>query len=648
MRRGVAAALLLVALASQAPADDPVFARTEERAPCAERDRLRRPFFGDLHVHTALSLDASTQGTRNRPADAYRFARGERIGVQPYDRDGKPLREMQLARPLDFAAVTDHAELLGEAHICSSPGLDGYDSWMCRIYRGYPRVAFFVMNFRTSRGDVAEPPTRFDFCGAGGERCLDAARTPWREIREAAEAAYDRSADCRFTTLVGYEWTGAAGPGNNLHRNVLFRNAVVPDLPSSFIDTPAPELLWRKLRETCTEAGTGCDALVIPHNSNLSGGRMFATLHADGSAMTADEAHIEAELEPIVEVMQHKGSSECMRGVDTADELCSFETLEMSNFNGRYVPYLAEKPVPRQFVRAVLREGLVQEERLGVNPFKFGIVASTDTHLGASGAVEEDAEYKGNGGAGTPARDEVPKGLPDAWDFNPGGLAVIWAEENSRDALFAALRRKEVYGTSGPRHVVRFFGGFGYGDDLCASTDLAARGYAGGVPMGGDLPAPPAGAAPSFVVSALRDPGTEAHAGTRLQRLQIVKGWLGGDRQTHERVYDIAGGAGSTAGVDLETCEPRGPGADALCAVWTDPDFDAAERAVWYARVIENPTCRWTTRVCNAGGVRCEDPATVGEGFEACCEAKVPKTVQERSWTSPIWFSPAAPAGGAG
>jgi hypothetical protein len=644
--RTLVAALLVAALASSPEAGEPSVARTEERAKCIDHDPLRRPFFGDLHVHTALSLDASTQGTRNRPADAYRFARGERIGVQPYAPDGTALREMKLARPLDFAAVTDHAELLGEAHICSSPGLDGYDSWICRIYRSYPRLAFFVMNYRVSRGDAAEPPERFDFCSEGGAHCLEAARAPWTEVREAAEAAYDKSPECRFTTLVGYEWTGAAGPGNNLHRNVLFRNAVVPELPSSFVDTPAPELLWRKLRETCLDADTGCDALVIPHNSNLSGGKMFATTHPDGAPISADEARMAAELEPVVEIMQHKGSSECMRGVDTADELCSFETLEMSNFSGRYVPYLAEKPVPRQFVREILREGLVQEQRLGVNPFKFGIVASTDTHLGASGAAEEDGAYTGHGGAGNPARDEIPKGLPDAWDLNPGGLAVIWSEENSRDALFQALRRKEVYGTSGPRHVVRFFGGFGYDADLCRHTDLAARGYAGGVPMGGDLPAAPAGAAPRFVLSALRDPGTDAQPGTRLQRLQVVKGWLAADGKTHERVYDIAGHSDDRADVDLASCQPRGPGADALCAVWTDPDFDPAERAVWYARVIENPTCRWTTRVCNAGGVRCDDPASVGEGFEACCDAKVPKTVQERSWTSPIWFTPAKADGG--
>jgi len=648
VRRAIAVALLGAAFASPpAAASELALGSSEQSAPCAHRESLRRPLFGDLHVHTALSLDAGTQGTRNRPADAYRFARGERIGVQPYDAQGRPMREMQLERPLDFAAVTDHAEMLGEAHICGTPGIDGYDSWICRVYRGYPRLAFFVMNYRASRGDAVEPPTRFDFCGAGGQRCKEAAIGPWREIVEAAEAANDRSAECRFATLIGYEWTGAAGPGNNLHRNVIFRNSVVPELPSSFIDTPAPELLWRKLRETCLDAGTGCDALVIPHNSNLSAGRMFATVHADGSPMSAEEASLNAELEPLVEIMQHKGSSECMRGVDTADELCSFETLAMSNFNGRYVPYLAETPLPRQFVRHILREGLVQEEKLGVNPFKYGIVAGSDTHLGASGAVDEDVDFKGHGGAGNPARDEIPKGLPDAWDLNPGGLAVVWAEENSREAIFSALRRKEVYGTSGPRHVVRFFAGYDYPEDLCETGEFAARGYAGGVPMGADLPAAPAGRAPRFVVSALRDPGTETRPGAKLSRLQVVKGWLDREGRTHERVFDVAGDPKSGADVDLASCEPRGPGADALCAVWADPDFDPAERAVWYARVIENPTCRWTTRVCNAGGVRCDDPSQLEEGFEPCCDAQVPKTVQERSWTSPIWYSPARAGKGA-
>jgi hypothetical protein len=631
LRAAAAAAFLLPALVHAA---EPAFQRTEERAPCAAHEPTRRAFFGDLHVHTVLSLDASTQGTRNRPAEAYRFARGERIGIQPYDADGKPLRELRLTRPLDFAAVTDHAELLGEAHVCGTPGLEGHDSWVCRLYRGYPRAAFFVMNLRASTGDAFEPPRRFAFCGEGGKRCVEAARTPWREIRDAAEAAYDRSADCAFTTFVGYEWTGAAGPGNNTHRNVIFRNAAVPDLPASFIETPAPELLWRRLRDDCLDAPNGCDALVIPHNSNLSAGRMFAVLHADATEMTADEARMNAALEPLVEVMQHKGSSECMRGVDTADEQCGFEILRENNFSGRYVPYLAEKPVARQFVRAILREGLAQEAKLGVNPFKFGLVASTDTHLGAAGSVEESGAYPGHGGAGTPARDGLPVGLPDAWDFNPGGLAGVWAEENSRDSLFAALRRKETFGTSGPRLSVRFFGGWSFGEDWCRSTDLAARGYAGGVPMGGDLPASPTGIAPRFAVAALRDP-----EGAPLERIQIVKGWLDAENETHERVFDVAGAANG-ADVDIRTCQPRGAGADSLCAVWTDPEFERSARAFWYVRVLENPTCRWTTRACNAAGVRCDDPATIGEGFEACCAPELPHTIQERAWTSPIWYSP--------
>ena len=339
------------------------------RAPSSARrvstvDPLRRPFFGDLHVHTALSLDASTQGTRNRPADAYRFARGERIGVQPYDRDGKPLREIKLARPLDFAAVTDHAELLGEAHICNTPGLDGYDTWMCRVYRGYPRVAFFVMNYRVSRGDAADPPTRFDFCGAAGANCLAAARAPWTEIREAAEAAYDRSPECRFTTLVGYEWTGAAGTGQ--------QHAPQRAVPERDRPRPAVELR-RHARARAALAQAPRDLPRRGHRLRRAGdpaqleslGRKDVRhrprgWHADDAPTRRGSA---AELEPVVEVMQHKGSSECMRGVDTSDELCSFETLEMSNFSGRYVPVLAEKPVPRQFVREVLREGLVQEER---------------------------------------------------------------------------------------------------------------------------------------------------------------------------------------------------------------------------------------------------------------------------------------------
>ncbi len=604
------------------------FARTEERTPCAQHEPLRRAWFGDLHVHTVFSLDASTQGTRNRPADAYRFARGERLGIQPYDAAGRPLRSLKLARPLDFAAVTDHAELLGEWHICNAPGAPGYDSWVCWTYRHFPRVAYFVMNTQASRA------ARFDFCGPAGENCLEAARIPWREIRDAAESAYDRSEACGFTSFIGYEWTGAAGSGVNFHRNVIFRNTAVPELPTSYIDAPALEALWARLRSECTEAETGCDAVVIPHNSNLSSGRMFQTVRPDGSPITADDARARARFEVLVEVMQHKGDSECMLSVDAEDELCDFEKLETSSFTGQYVPWLNEPPVPRMFVRNALGEGLLQEQRLGANPFKFGIVASSDTHLGAPGAVDEAADYPGHGGAGTPAGEAVPTGFPDMLDFNPGGLAVLWAEENSRDALFAAMQRREVYGTSGPRILVRLFAGWSYPDDLCQDPGFAAAGYAGGVPMGGDLSLAPTGRAPRLAVRAERDARS-----AQLERLQVVKLWVDGDA-THERVYDIAGNPPGRASVELDTCRTHGAGFDRLCAVWEDPDFDPTAPATYYARVVENPTCRWSQRLCNARGVRCDDPASIAEGLEACCAPEHRAAIQERAWTSPVWYQP--------
>jgi len=612
------------------------FASTESREPCARHDPLRAPFFGDLHVHTSFSQDASTQGTRNGPRDAYRFARGEELGLQPYDAQGRPLRRLKLERPLDFTAVTDHAELIGEVEICRTPGLAGHDSWPCWIYREYPRVAFFLMNLKSSMRD----PSRFAFCGEGGRLCLDAARVPWQEIQAAAEGAYDRSSACRFTSFVGYEWTGSVDT-NNLHRNVIFRNERVPELPISFYEAASAEALWQALREGCLERGSGCDLIVVPHNSNLSNGLMFETVRPDGAPITAQDARTRAELERLVEVMQHKGDSECRLAPDATDELCGFEKLSYANFGQKYFRWFASEADPAGFVRNALGSGLEQEQRLGANPFKYGIIAGTDTHLGTPGAVSERA-HPGHGGAGAPAARELPRGLPDDVEFNPGGLAVIWAEENSRDALFEAMRRREVYGTSGPRHVVRFFGGWELPADLCESPGLVATGYAKGVPMGADLP-PRAASAPVFAVSALRDPGTPGEPGGALQRIQIVKGWLE-NGVARERVFEVAGDPDNGASVDLASCEPRGPGADSLCRVWRDPEFDANARSFYYARVVENPSCRWSTWVCNAKRVDCSRPDGVPEELAVCCDASVAKTVQERSWTSPIWYTPAEPA----
>jgi len=513
--------------------------------------------------------------------------------------------------------------------------MEGYDSLVCTIFRKWPRLGFILFG-----GDVlgVEAPERFRFCGDGGALCLDAARGPWKEIRDAAEEAYDRSSACSFTTFVAYEWTGAPGT-RNLHRNVIFRNANVPELPVSYVEAPYPSDLWRLLDGACAHGVDGCAALAIPHNPNLSGGLMFLEHERDRPPFGPDYASTRARYERVVEIMQHKGESECRTGVGTSDEQCGFEKLPYDRFGGRFDPRQVFTPTETNFVRTGLGRGLALEAALGVNPFKLGMIGSTDTHLGTPGAVAENT-HQGHGGAGMVRADGRPIGLPDNIEYNPGGLAVLWAEENSRDALFEAMRRRQAYATSGPRIVLRFFGGWDYQPEIC-DGDLAGIGYAGGVPMGGDLP-PPASDAPRFAVQALRDPGSEVSPSAPLERIQIVKGWLDGD-EVREKVYDVAGRAGG-ASVDTSTCERSGRGWDSLCTVWRDPDFDASERAYYYARVLEVPTCRWSTWVCNAQGVDCDDPSTIPPGGAGCCDPAYPKEIQERAWSSPIWYdAPSAP-----
>ena len=602
--------------------------RTEKRAVCRDHIPLRQPLFGDLHVHTTLSLDAATQGTRNRPRDAYRFARGEQIDVQPYQND-TALRRLQLERPLDFAAITDHAELFGELHICRTPGAEGYDSTVCSIFRRWPRLAFFLINGSLTDG------SSFSFCGEGAQACLDAARGPWKETLLAAEEAYDRSPACRFTSLPAYEWT-AAPDTNNLHRNIIFRNSEVPELPISSRDARRVRDLWDALETQCTEQKPGCEALIIPHNSNLSGGVMFAETQEDGAPFSAAYAQRRARYEPLVEVNQHKGDSECRTGIGTKDELCNFELLPYGNFGGKFASFQNVEPSQGSFVRNGLKTGLSLQNSLGINPFQFGFISSTDTHIGAPGAVRED-KHLGHGGAGAPSSVTLPVGLPDDIEFSPGGLAVVWAEENSRDAIFSALQRRETYATSGPRMTVRFFGGWGFPADLCARTDFVSTGYAAGVPMGSTLPRA-TGQAPTFAISALRD---SAGLATPLERIQIIKGWLDDAGNTQEKVYDIAGDWIGQASADPETCRTSGPGADELCRVWRDPDFQPQQSAFWYARILENPTCRWQSYICATKGVDCAQPASLSQELSGCCDSTYPRIIQERAVTSPIWFFPA-------
>jgi len=358
-------------------------------------------------------------------------------------------------------------------------------------------------------------------------------------------------------------------------------------------------------------------------------------------------------------VMQHKGDSECdsRLPVWSEDEFCGFEKLPYNSLgtkntgeDGAGLMYLLKQafggaefrnvrpPGEQSYLRYALKMGLQQQAELGVNSFRYGLIGSTDTHIAAPGLVMED-QHPGHGGAG--AAPGMRAMLTDDPEFNPGGLAVLYAEENSRDALFSAMRRREAYATSGTRPLLRFFGGWDYPRDLCDAPGLVARGYTGGVPMGGELPPPSStGMAPRFVFSAQADTGTAAYPGTPLQRIQVVKGWYA-DGELHERVLDVAGGA-NDAGVDLQTCAQTGSGHSALCAVWEDTDFDADAPAFYYARVLENPSCRWSQRACVAAGVRCEDPATIPEGMSACCAPEHQPTVQERAWSSPIWYTPAS------
>lgn len=630
------ALIMLLAIVAPAAEGPLPWARTEARDLCQDFAPLRRVYFGDLHVHTSFSHDAFSRDTRVDPRGAYGFARG--LPVHLPDVFGGQRRRVEIDRPLDFTAVTDHAEFLGETRICGTAGGPGFDDPRC--------VQLRSGRFAQWKGSVNlwPEPVRHALCFLLGVDCEASRISAWEEVQAAAEQAYDRSETCGFTSFVAYEHS-AAPFGAVMHRNVIFRNDRVPVAAAGYIETGSAVGAWPfdvvprlygSLERECTEAEIGCDALVIPHNSNSSLGWGFWD--------PADEAEAERRmaLERLIEIHQEKGSSECRfdrllgRGVDTEDELCTFEQLE--GLGG--VDHLPR----RSLVRNTLVDGLAVEDQLGVNPFQLGFVGGSDNHNGTPGNTGE-ATYTGSLG-----RQDVTRSAKLLQFIrNPGGLTAIWAEENSRDALFAALRRREVYATSGTRPVVRLFAGE-LPEKLCKQSDPAAVAYAHGAPMGSEIGSTARAAGPRFAVLAWKDPGTREVPGADLQRVQVVKGWHDAAGEARERVFDVVTSQGD-AGVDPATCEPVGQGVAEACRVWTDPEFDASQRAVYYARVLENPTCRYTTRICQGMGVDpfasdcLEQAASRPAHFAHCCrnESNDPylsPTIQERAWTSPIWYRP--------
>lgn len=614
---------------------------TEEREPCDAFHPYRNLYFGDLHAHTALSHETWLLDIRATPRDAYRFARGETIFLPPLDEAGQGTRRIQIDRPLDFASVTDHGEFLGEVKTCTTEGEPGYDSLSCAIYRSRNLLSEIVMAFPTATPD---PRRSEEICGPAGSNCLDGAREVWRQVVEEAEEAYDRTSACSFTTFAAYEYTGMPAAAN-FHRNVIFRNAKVPDLPVSYFEEPTPEGLWTALKRECLEGLEGCDVLAIPHNPNESNGNKFALDPWDGIAPAQERelAAFRAAMEPSVEIFQNKGDSECMNGLagvpGGTDPLCDFEKLHAPPFadcgdKAGFGGVVGFGCVSRlDFVRNVLLAGLEIEGRTGVNPYKLGVLATTDTHNSAPGSVAE-ASYLGQWGAreSTPQQRLGRGGMTHQGIVtNPGGLTAVWATENSRDAIFEAIRRRETYGTSGPRIRVRLFAGWRIPETLCDDPQPEQIGYRNGVPMGGDLPPRPEGSDKlSFYVHAEADP-----LGAPLQRIQIIKGWIDAKGEPKLRVFEVAGNPANGANVDPETCQTSGGGSSSLCTVWTDEEFQASLRAFYYARVVENPTCRWSTYECNRLSPE-ERPPT-------CQDPTVPKAVQERAWTSPVWYRPEAP-----
>lgn len=586
---------------------------------------FRNAYFGDLHVHTRNSFDAYIFNVRSDPDAAYRYAKGDTI----QHATGFDMRLTD--EPLDFMAVTDHAEYLGVL-----PAINSTD-------HPFSQVPYKAELFSTDLVVVNAAFRRFGDSLRAGQRMPEYAedmgptRTAWAEVLAAAERHNDPG---RFTTFIGYEFTSAP-TGQNLHRNVIFASDKAPELPFSAFESQNPEDLWRWMDAQRAE---GREALAIPHNSNGSDGRMFERTNWAGQPIDRAYADLRTRNEPLVEVTQVKGTSETHPLLSPNDEWAGFEVMEW--YIGSATPITK---FAGGYVRDALRMGLEMQTTSGFNPFKFGLIGSSDTHNSA-GSFEESNFFSKVGvmDATAERRGSVYPADIESWEgytpppnvarystWGASGLTGVWAEENTREAVYGALKRKETFATSGPRMRVRFFAGYGIGDAVLAQEAGLRRAYDEGVAMGGDLLGRATGS-PDFLVWAMRDPNSAP-----LQRVQIVKAWTDAAGKSAEKVFDVACSDGGVvdpatqrcpdngARVDVATCGIDQTLGDAeLSTVWRDPEFDAASHAFYYVRVLENPTCRWSTWDALRAGIA-PNPT-------------LEETIQERAYTSPIWYFPEA------
>ncbi|MEY3082879.1 MAG: hypothetical protein RJA94_2864 [Pseudomonadota bacterium] len=625
---------------SPALADDDIGTLTPEKAakvfpakpnysPYAGRSFPTRPLFGDTHLHTAASFDAGAFGARITPREAYRLARGAEITAS----SGQPVK---LSRPLDFLVVADHSDNMGmfpdlyagKPEVIADPqARTWYD--MIKSGKGADAALQIIMGF----GAGTLPPSMIY---APNTRAY---KNAWEDNIAAADEYNEPG---QFTALIGYEWTSNTG-GNNLHRNVIFRDdgekaaQVVPYTTMQPFGSDNPRDLWTWMQNY--EDKTGGSVLAIAHNGNLSNGRMFPLIESF-TGKPVDKAYAEqrAHWERLYETTQTKGDGETHPALSPNDEFANFERWDFGNLDAS-VPKTPDM-LEFEYARSALRNGLKLGSDLGTNPYKFGMIGSTDAHTGLA-AVEED-NFFGKTTPQEPSPERLTATFVDNpktnikvmdWQVSASGYAAVWAVDNTREALWDAMQRKETYATTGSRMTVRFFGGWDFDAADAEGRNPGATGYAKGVPMGGDLKAAPQGKVPTFLVAALKDP-----ISGNLDRYQIVKGWLDDKGETHEQVYDVAWGGDRKPGpdgkvpsvgstVDVENATWKNTiGAPELIAVWKDPDFDPKQEAFYYGRVIEIPTPRWTAYDAKRFSVK-PLPGT-------------PMTVTERAYTSPIWYTP--------